>query len=80
MSLRKKKKRTRNKMSMFSEQAFIVQESALILKELKEALWIGRSTRWEEMMMIMMIVMVMTMMVATVNKVGGKFVDSMIKM
>ena len=47
MSLRKKRKRTRNKMSMFSEQAFIVQESALILKELKEALWIGRSTRWE---------------------------------
>ena len=28
--------------------AFIVQESALILKELKEALWIGRSTRWQE--------------------------------
>ena len=52
VSLRKKKKRTRNEMSMFSEQAFIVQESALILKELKEALWIGRSTRWEEMMMI----------------------------
>ena len=26
----------------------IVQESALILKELKEALWIGRSTRSKE--------------------------------
>ena len=33
---------------IFQARLFIVQESALILKELKEALWIGRSTRWQE--------------------------------